>query len=117
MSKTDILEELPKLTLEERHEIRLKLAELDGDGWLDDDDPLTDDEKALLEARLMDAPANIWEELSMVKNLIHGYTQKLARYRCSHCCFKARQFYWQCPGCSNWETYPPRRTEELNVMN
>lgn len=71
----------------------------------------------LLEARLMDAPANIWEELSMVKNLIHGYTQKLARYRCSHCGFKARQFYWQCPGCSQWETYPPRRTEELNVMN
>ena len=71
----------------------------------------------LLEARLMDAPPEIWEELSMVKNLIHGYTQKLARYRCSHCGFKARQFYWQCPGCSNWETYPPRRSEELNVMN
>ena len=71
----------------------------------------------LLEARLMDAPANIWDELSMVKNLVHGYTQKLARYQCSHCGFKARQFYWQCPGCSRWETYPPRRTEELNVMN
>ncbi|PWF54575.1 lipopolysaccharide assembly protein LapB [Massilia glaciei] len=71
----------------------------------------------LLEARMMDAPANIFEELSMVKNLVHGYTQKLARYQCSHCGFKARQFYWQCPGCSRWETYPPRRTEELNVMN
>ena len=71
----------------------------------------------LLEARLMDAPAHIWEELSMVKNLIHGYTTKLARYQCSHCGFKARQYYWQCPGCSGWETYPPRRTEELNVMN
>jgi lipopolysaccharide biosynthesis regulator YciM len=71
----------------------------------------------LLEARMMDAPANIWEELSMVKNLVHGYTQKLARYQCGHCGFKARQFYWQCPGCSRWETYPPRRTEELNVMN
>lgn len=52
MSKTEILEELPKLTSEERHEIRLKLAELDGDDWLDDDDPLTDAEKALLDARL-----------------------------------------------------------------
>ncbi len=71
----------------------------------------------LLEARLMDAPAAIWSELSMVKNLVHGYTQKLARYQCSHCGFKARQFYWQCPGCNRWETYPPRRTEELNVMN
>jgi lipopolysaccharide biosynthesis regulator YciM len=71
----------------------------------------------LLEARLMDAPPAMRPELSMVKNLVHGYTQKLARYQCSHCGFKARQYYWQCPGCSHWETYPPRRTEELNVMN
>ena len=54
MSKTEILEELPKLTSEERREIRLKLAELDADDWLDADDPLTDEEKALLEARLVD---------------------------------------------------------------
>jgi len=67
MSKTEILQELPKLTSEERFEIRLKLAELDGDRWLDDDDPLTDEEKALLEARLADMDqhpeASIpWEE-------------------------------------------------------
>jgi lipopolysaccharide assembly protein B len=71
----------------------------------------------LLEARLMYARPEVHPELSMVKNLVHGYTQKLARYQCSSCGFKARQFYWQCPGCSKWETYPPRRTEELNVMN
>jgi lipopolysaccharide biosynthesis regulator YciM len=71
----------------------------------------------LLEARLMGAPPEVRPELSLVKNLVHGYTQKLARYQCSQCGFKARQFYWQCPGCSQWETYPPRRTEELNVMN
>jgi lipopolysaccharide biosynthesis regulator YciM len=70
-----------------------------------------------LEARLMNAPAEALPELSVVKTLVHGYTQKLARYQCSHCGFKARQFYWQCPGCNGWETYPPRRTEELNVMN
>jgi len=71
----------------------------------------------LLEAHLMDARAEVWEELSMVKGLVQRYTQKLARYQCSHCGFKARQFYWHCPGCNRWETYPPRRTEELNVMN
>lgn len=71
----------------------------------------------LLDARLMVAPPEVRPELSMVKNLVHGYAQKLARYQCSHCGFKARQFYWQCPGCSRWETYPPRRTEELSVMN
>jgi putative addiction module component (TIGR02574 family) len=52
MSKTEILEELPNLTKKERHEIRLKLAELDGDEWIDDDEPLTADERALLDARL-----------------------------------------------------------------
>jgi lipopolysaccharide biosynthesis regulator YciM len=71
----------------------------------------------LLDARLMVAQPEIRPELSVVKNLVHGYAQKLARYQCSHCGFKARQFYWQCPGCSRWETYPPRRTEELSVMN
>jgi lipopolysaccharide biosynthesis regulator YciM len=71
----------------------------------------------LLEARMMDAPAELLSELSMVKGLVHGYTQKLARYQCGHCGFKARQYYWHCPGCSKWESYPPRRTEELNVMN
>ncbi|MFZ4527588.1 MULTISPECIES: lipopolysaccharide assembly protein LapB [Undibacterium] len=71
----------------------------------------------LLDARLLDAPMEMRPELTIVKNLVHGYAQKLARYQCSHCGFKARQFYWHCPGCSRWETYPPRRTEELNVMN
>jgi lipopolysaccharide biosynthesis regulator YciM len=71
----------------------------------------------LLEARMMDAPPEVRPELSVVQNLVHNYTQKLARYQCSHCGFKAKQFYWQCPGCNHWETYPPRRTEELNVMN
>jgi len=52
MSKTESLKSTPQTYLGERHEIRLKLAELDGDGWLDDDDPLSDEEKALLEARL-----------------------------------------------------------------
>jgi lipopolysaccharide biosynthesis regulator YciM len=70
-----------------------------------------------LEARMLNAPAAIRPELAVVKTLVHSYTQKLARYQCTHCGFKARQFYWHCPGCNHWETYPPRRTEELNVMN
>lgn len=58
MSKTEIIAELPKLTPDERFEIRLKLAELDGDRWFDDDDPLTDEQKALLDARLADMAQN-----------------------------------------------------------
>jgi len=70
-----------------------------------------------IEARMMTAPQEVQPELAVVKTLVHSYTQKLARYQCTQCGFKARQFYWHCPGCNHWETYPPRRTEELNVMN
>ena len=52
MSKAEIIEELPKLSTADRAEIQAKLDELAGDGWLDDDDPLTDEQKALLEARI-----------------------------------------------------------------
>lgn len=68
MSKTEILEELPKLTKAERQEIRLRLAELDSEDWLNDEDQLTLQEKALLEARLAayakDPDAgSTWEEV------------------------------------------------------
>jgi len=67
MTTAEILEELPKLTDDERQEIRRKLTELDVNEWLDTDDPLTDEEKALLEARLADIEAHPeksipWEE-------------------------------------------------------
>jgi len=52
MSKVEILRELPRLTKDERHEIRVKLAEMDGDGWMDEDDPLSAADKAVLEERL-----------------------------------------------------------------
>ena len=68
MSKTEILEELHKLTKMERQEIRLRLAELDSDDWLDNEEPLTVHEKALLEGRLAahakDPDAgSTWEEV------------------------------------------------------
>ncbi len=70
-----------------------------------------------IEARLMHAPPERLAELSLVKSLVGGYAQKLGRYQCSHCGFKAKQFYWHCPGCSQWESYAPRRSEDLSVMS
>lgn len=69
----------------------------------------------LLEAQVMVVPAERRGDLELVKNLVHSHTRRLARYRCENCGFKARQFYWQCPGCGGWETYPPRRTEEFDL--
>src|SRR5258708_3553945 len=55
------------------------------------------------------------EAYKLMRDLVHGHTRRLARYRCETCGFKARQFYWRCPGCGGWETYPPRRTEEFEL--
>src|SRR5712664_1452818 len=69
----------------------------------------------LLEAQLMVAPVEWRNDLELVRNLIHSHTRRLARYHCENCGFKARQFYWHCPACGGWETYPPRRNEEFEL--
>ncbi|GAB4444539.1 MAG: lipopolysaccharide assembly protein LapB [Rhodocyclaceae bacterium] len=69
----------------------------------------------LLEAQLLVTPPEGRADLDLVKNLIHAHTRRVARYRCSECGFKARQFHWRCPACGGWETYPPRRTEEFDL--
>ncbi|CAJ48966.1 putative membrane protein, partial [Bordetella avium 197N] len=52
-------------------------------------------------------------DMTLLRSLIHKHTQRLDRYACRSCGFQARRFYWQCPGCNAWETYTPRRLEEL----
>ena len=69
----------------------------------------------LLEAALLTASAEQRTDIELVKSLVHGHTRRVARYRCDACGFKARQFYWRCPACGGWETYPPKRTEEFDL--
>ncbi|MBL8438146.1 MAG: lipopolysaccharide assembly protein LapB [Zoogloeaceae bacterium] len=69
----------------------------------------------LLEAALLTSAPDQRQDIELMKQLIHGHTRRVARYRCDSCGFKARQFYWRCPACGGWETYPPRRTEEFDL--
>ncbi|MFZ2300553.1 MAG: lipopolysaccharide assembly protein LapB [Gallionella sp.] len=69
----------------------------------------------LLEARLLEVPMDKRADVEMVKNLVHKRTRNLAMYHCGHCGFKARQFYWHCPACHAWDSYPPRRSEETGM--
>ena len=71
----------------------------------------------LLEARMANNQDNgkVDGELQLLSSLLSSHTQKLARYRCSKCGFRAREFHWNCPGCTSWDSYPPRRVEELDV--
>ena len=68
----------------------------------------------LIDAELVRAPPERRQDLQLMKNLVHSHAQALAVYLCANCGFKARQFYWHCPACGGWETYPPRRTEEFD---
>jgi lipopolysaccharide biosynthesis regulator YciM len=70
----------------------------------------------LLDAQLMLASPDRAGDLQLVKDLIHAHTRRLTRYTCENCGFKARQYFWRCPGCSGWETYPPRRAEEIGPL-
>jgi lipopolysaccharide assembly protein B len=50
-------------------------------------------------------------ELKSILHLLRQRTTSLARYTCGNCGFRARRFYWQCPGCNTWEAYSPKRSE------
>ncbi|MGB4467644.1 MAG: lipopolysaccharide assembly protein LapB [Azovibrio sp.] len=68
----------------------------------------------LIGARLPLVAPETRGDLEMARSIVQGYTRRLARYRCDNCGFRARQFYWRCPACGGWETYPPRRAEEFD---
>jgi lipopolysaccharide biosynthesis regulator YciM len=67
----------------------------------------------LLEAQQAIADEPRRQELQMMRTLLLQRTKNLPRYTCQNCGFRARLFYWQCPGCSGWETYAPRRVEPI----
>jgi lipopolysaccharide assembly protein B len=69
----------------------------------------------LAEIRLVLAESNgTPEKISEIQaalGLLKQRTTSLARYTCGNCGFRARRFYWQCPGCNHWEASSPRRSE------
>jgi lipopolysaccharide biosynthesis regulator YciM len=48
-----------------------------------------------------------------VQKALDNAARPLARYRCAACGFEAKEHFWHCPGCQAWDSYPPRRVEEL----
>jgi len=44
---------------------------------------------------------------------IDAAARPLLRHRCAACGFEATHYFWQCPGCLSWDSFPPRPVEEL----
>ena len=51
-------------------------------------------------------------ETSSLRDAIARAARPLGRYRCAACAFEAQHYFWQCPGCLSWDTYPPQRLED-----
>jgi lipopolysaccharide biosynthesis regulator YciM len=52
------------------------------------------------------------QALQALRQVLVAAAKPLQRYRCAACGFEAQHWFWQCPGCLNWDSYPPRRIEE-----
>ena len=73
-------------------------------------------EPSLSAARLLLAQSKAClseEEAPLVASALDRAARPLQRYRCAACGFEAQHYFWQCPGCLSWDTYPPRHVEEL----
>jgi lipopolysaccharide biosynthesis regulator YciM len=64
---------------------------------------------------VLQLPRETWTEpaLEGVRQVVAKAARPLQRYRCAACGFEAQHYFWQCPGCLSWDSYPPLRIEEL----
>jgi lipopolysaccharide biosynthesis regulator YciM len=62
---------------------------------------------AVLRDRADDDPTGL-----VLAGIVERAAAPLARYRCAACGFEAQRWFWQCPGCLGWDTFPPQRLED-----
>ena len=51
-------------------------------------------------------------EVEVLQKALTSAAKPLQRYRCAACGFESQHYFWQCPGCQAWDSYPPRRLED-----
>jgi len=52
------------------------------------------------------------DDAQALGNAVGRAARPLQRYRCAACGFDAQHYFWQCPGCMTWDSYPPQRLED-----
>ena len=53
------------------------------------------------------------DDAKALNDAVGRAARPLKRYRCAACGFDAQHYFWQCPGCMAWDSYPPQRLEDL----
>jgi lipopolysaccharide biosynthesis regulator YciM len=64
---------------------------------------------------LLAQPRDSWSDdsIAAVRAAVDRAARPLQRYRCAACGFEAQHWFWQCPGCLGWDSFPPQPIEEL----
>jgi tetratricopeptide (TPR) repeat protein len=62
---------------------------------------------------LLEVPHDLWTEAAWqaLREAVARAAKPLQRYRCAACGFEAQHYFWQCPGCLSWDSYPPQRID------
>jgi lipopolysaccharide biosynthesis regulator YciM len=68
--------------------------------------------QGLIRERLNTHVALSEHEIERLQQALATAAKPLQRYRCAACGFESQHYFWQCPGCQGWDTYPPRRLED-----
>lgn len=69
--------------------------------------------RELLRLRVAERGASDDADELLIEGAISHAAKPLQRYRCAACGFEAQNYFWQCPGCLNWDSYPTQRLEDL----
>lgn len=94
---------------------RLLLQHLRAQPTLSAAQALLDDAAGVPAGATVPAPDGMAEAdaLEALAVAVRRGARPLHRYRCAACGFQAEHYFWQCPGCLGWDTYPPQRLEDL----
>ncbi|MDE2402157.1 MAG: lipopolysaccharide assembly protein LapB [Burkholderiales bacterium] len=68
--------------------------------------------QGLIRERVSSGRALDESELACLQAALASAAKPMQRYRCAACGFESQHYFWQCPGCHGWDTYPPRRLED-----
>lgn len=63
---------------------------------------------------LMQLPSATWDDAARtgLRQAVEQTAKPLHRYRCAACGFEAQHYFWQCPACLSWDSFPPQRLDD-----
>lgn len=67
---------------------------------------------ALLQEQIARGTVPSPADATRLEQIAAAAARPMQRYRCAACGFEAQNYFWQCPGCHSWDSYPTTRLED-----